>query len=144
MIETDSPVCVADVLLKPYEFNAAGPDSFDCWGLVRYWYLNNYGIELDSFNYQPGQFAAISKEIDSVRDHVAWTKLDQPEDGCIVAMSRSKVLHHVGIWVEQYKSCVHAMGLDISEGAPGHVIGESLPNLKRRFSKILFFKHVDQ
>lgn len=35
-----------DLIGRPYDLGAGGPDSFDCWGLVRWVFKNVHGIEL--------------------------------------------------------------------------------------------------
>lgn len=90
----------AQYIGKPYEEGARGPDTFDCWGLLRAVYTDRYKIELPTL---PGisteSVLGIHREIVNCMTHDWLTSFD-PKDGYAVAMSQSHTWHHVGIYVE--------------------------------------------
>ncbi len=88
-----------ELLGLPWIPAGRGKGGYDCLGLVIKIYKDQLGIEIDERKHiSPEDVIEYSKEIDaSVK---LWNKLDRPEDYCVVAMSRSKVLHHVGIYLK--------------------------------------------
>lgn len=137
MTAKDSQALLDKLIGRPYIPGGQGPDSFDCWGLVRYFYREMYGVTLYDFSHiHARDLKSASAEIDKVTNSHLWTPLEKPEPGCIVAMSRSRVLHHVGVWVDiDGGLCLHAL-----DGAA--VVAQTVQRLRQeRFSKILFFKY---
>ena len=122
----------------PYEEGGRGPKVFDCWGLVRWAYSQEHGIELPEL---PGIASASLHRIHSEIDnhlHPEWVPVDKPRDGCIVGLSRHDALHHVGIWVEADEGkIVHSYsGRQTS-------VAESLRSLRMKgFLHVLFYRHA--
>lgn len=132
----DSRDWLANLIGTPYESGAHGPDKFDCWGLLVYIYRNLLGIELpDFFGFENIRDypRKIEKEVFNSSD---WEEIAEPEPFCGVAMSRSKVLHHVGIWLDINGGlCFHAF-----DGAA--VVAEPVHRLKANgFSRIIFLRY---
>lgn len=131
---------VASHIGKPYEYRAKGPDRFDCWSLVSLFYLEIHKIDLGFHQFDCDEFLKACRQIDTVKQDSNWKQIAEPIDGCLVAMSRNKHLHHVGIWIEG-NGCLHALGNDNG----GNVIMSDRQNLKlHRFTNVLFFLHNDQ
>jgi len=123
---------------KPWVLAARGPDAFDCWGLVHYIYANRYDLELPPYIMRTRDVAEYGKAIDAQKTNPDWIHLDEPEEGCVVALSRSKIFHHVGIW------------LDVDEGRVLHcydgsnVIAQSISTMEKQlWARIEFYKHKD-
>ena len=116
-----------DYLNKPWQIGARGPDYFDCWGLVYCVYRDIYGILLPSY---PGVDAKnllrVTRAITDGATDSNWVQIDQPVDGCVVALSKNKkVLHHVGLYLAIDSGCVlHATDA-------GSVIAQPLHDLHR-------------
>lgn len=137
MIEKPSQDCEASLVIgKPYEYGAKGPDSFDCMGLVQWWFLNHHGIELGDFPRLENRSRSMF-QINDIDSHKSWNQIEKPVEGCVVAMSRSKIFHHVGLWIDG--ACIHC-----HEDA-GCVVSDSIAGLRNKhFSKIITFKHCEQ
>lgn len=137
MIEKDFRVLVDSLIGLPYEVGGRGPSSFDCWGLVVHFYREAFDIDLPIYpNVDPMNVRRVSGHMEKAASGADWEKIMSPKNGCVVAMSRSKVFHHVGIWLDFNGGlCLHAFdGLQ--------VMTHTLQQLKRQnFSKIAFFKH---
>lgn len=125
---------VIEVLGKPYRVGARGPDEFDCWGLVVYLYREAYKItlaEIPTPELLPTRTLAETAEEEM--DAGDWTEVTEPQDGDVVALSRSKIIHHVGVWCSKY--CFHTL-----DGRP--VAGDTIGALTAyRFITIRFFRH---
>ena len=65
----------------PWVAGAQGPDSFDCWGFVRFVLLHEYGYNVPPVNINP--------------DNV-----DKPQDGDVVLMRQAKNPVHAGLWLD--------------------------------------------
>lgn len=69
----------------------------DCWGLLCHVYRQHYNIILPEFlGVDAKNNIAVAKLIDQ-REY--WTELKTPIEGCAVALSKNKALHHVGVYV---------------------------------------------
>lgn len=138
MIDNASRDFLTSLLGKPYRAGGQGPDSFDCWGMVRYVYAELFNIALQDFSHlSPKDVKSCSAQFEAGAVSEDWVQLDEPEHGCIVAMSRSKVIHHVGLWVDiDGGTCIHAL-----DGAS--VIAQKVQSLRNsNFSKILFYRYA--
>lgn len=82
----------------PYVPGGREKDGVDCWGLLRLIYKEEMQLDLPLL---PGvvdeSLLAISRRFESASN---WFEISAPEDGCAVAMSKHRFLHHVGIWAE--------------------------------------------
>lgn len=128
---------LSNLVGKPYESGAHGPDKFDCWGLIVYIYKELLDIELpeyagfESKKKYPGKMRREIFKADS-----DWQIIDKPEPYCVIAMSRTKTINHVGIWIPiNHGICFHAV-----EGES--VLGETMQRLKMSgFGKMLFLRY---
>jgi len=128
---------VSTLIGKPYVNGGRGPHEFDCWGLVSHFYKERLGIELKQFaGFDANDTLLCSRAFENAAQSKRWIQLEEPEAGCVVAMSKSNRLHHVGVWLEiDGGLCLHA--LDGSQ-----VVAHNLHRLKQEhFSKILFFRY---
>ena len=90
-----------DYLGKPWVSGGRGPDCFDCWGLVCDIYQKQFEIELSPFEgYNPKDLRRTNEEIEKQGVLGEWIKLDEPEDNCLVLMSKNKAFHHIGIFID--------------------------------------------
>lgn len=89
----------AEFVGKRHVIGGRGPEEFDCWGLLRWVYQHRFSIQLPDL---PGISAAsaltIAKQMDASIEE-EWIDIDEPFDGCAVAMSQGKAYHHVGIYI---------------------------------------------
>ena len=137
MIEKDFPDWVADIIGKPYAVGARGPEAFDCWGVVRYFYWLHFAVSLPLYkNENPFHTKRVGELMTKAEHSSDWIEIDKPRHGDVVAMSRSEVLHHVGVWLDiDGGLCLHALD--------GHsVVAQNLQRLKHeRFKRISFFRY---
>ena len=135
MTETDLRDLVDSVLYKPYEVAARGPDSFDCWGLVHYFYKQALNIDLPTF----AGLNIARKELPSMISinlkNGHWVKLDKPENLCIVVMGKNFLRNHIGVFLDDFNGvCLHA-------AEKTGVIGQTIQNLKiSNFKTIEFYR----
>jgi cell wall-associated NlpC family hydrolase len=75
---------------------ARGPESFDCWGLLRHVQDAHFGIEIPDVP----AFGAVAREMyDERMNSREWEIVDQPFHGAGVLM-RGGDDAHVGIWLD--------------------------------------------
>ena len=85
---------------RPWVMDARGPDAFDCWGLVYWVYKTHLNVQLPAYVTElatpiPTHPATITgKE----QGKPAWSAVARPLEGCVVALSGNKAVHHVGIY----------------------------------------------
>lgn len=121
----------------PWVRGAEGPDTFDCWGWVKYC-LNKigYGHTLDiDYRFPNG----LDGEFIQARKNNHWVQVDSRSDNAIVFCYRGEVATHIGIMVEGMFS--HAIG---NKDRFGNEIGSvqltQLPAIKRMFTKLEFLQ----
>lgn len=94
-------IWVYKYLGKPWSRDGVGPDSYNCWNLVRAVHRERFGRELSDFEYEPGsgvsrKFASQDVEMEKLGN---WVKVDSPIEGDAVLLGRAHRACHVGVWV---------------------------------------------
>ncbi|MEQ1614490.1 MAG: NlpC/P60 family protein [Hyphomicrobiaceae bacterium] len=84
---------------KPFAFDAAGPDAFDCWGLVRAVYLAQRGISLPPAGIANGDIATTMRGFRDHPERAKWISVERPQEFDAVLMAQAKHPIHVGLWV---------------------------------------------
>lgn len=93
---------IDSVLGKPWVKYAAGPDSFDCWGIVRHYYRNVHGISLPNhIGFDVGFFRETSR-------------FSPDDDGVVLCCFANSVPTHVGVRIGNY--VIHAAGNQLKSG----------------------------
>jgi cell wall-associated NlpC family hydrolase len=92
---------VMDHLGKPWVAGARGPNAFDCWGWLVWCYRQHHGIDLPVWaGVDPKDKRRVSGiMLDSTASGSDWIATTAPVDFCAVAMSQSKIIHHVGLYL---------------------------------------------
>jgi len=85
---------------KPWQRLARGPDTFDCWGLIYDIYKTQYNIELPKNLIDPVNVSAYGKAINEGKEHPDWAEHREPAEGFVVPLSKSRLFHHVGVWLD--------------------------------------------
>lgn len=81
----------------PYLIGARGPESVDCWGLLRMVYKQEFKITLPLFPGIGPDLVTVHRVISqSVGED--WVEVPLPFDGAAVGMSQRKAIHHVGLY----------------------------------------------
>lgn len=87
---------INDLIGRPFEDGARGPEAFDCWGLVAWVGARLHGYSLpdwDAVASETDKVAAIARaEAESER----WREIDEPAEGAVCLMSGQGRLH-IGI-----------------------------------------------
>ena len=89
-----------DLIGKPWVSGAVGPDDFDCWGLVRFIYLQQLSINLPAVDVNALNVLSTARAMRDFDAYGDWKKVELPSDFDGVLMSHSKDPHHVGIWLD--------------------------------------------
>lgn len=126
------------VVGKPWVDRAAGPNAFDCWGLVTDSFLQIDGVTLAT---APGYIEGepIETAGNTFRDQLNWPEQDRPSDrsvfcvylsnGAMVHVGRILAIDGIGLYA------VHAAGKD----GIGQVTAEPFRQLKERYGERLKF-----
>jgi len=87
-----------DLVGIPFEDGGRTKDGLDCWGLVKEVYKRR-GIELPEYPISAMNAEGICNKMTD-EEH-KWIKLDQPEEGCIVAIKLMPQgwVNHVGVYI---------------------------------------------
>lgn len=129
---------INQVVGKPWVDRAAGPNAFDCWGLVTDSFLQIDGVTLDvAPGYVEGE--PIETAGNNFRDQLNWPEQEGPTNGCVfcVYLSNGSMVHvgrilaitGIGLYA------VHAAGKD----GVGQVTAEPCRLLKERYGDRLKF-----
>lgn len=120
-----------DLLGLPWESKAMGPHAFDCWGLVVHVMRERYGITVSQHLEAPSyDVRAFSRAVEDEIRSALWTRVEAPQEGDVVLMSRGRAFYHVGIFTE---------GGVLHSAEKCDVCHESLSHLKR--SGVLRFEY---
>ncbi len=85
---------------RPWVAGAQGPDSFDCWGLVRFVLLHEYGYNVPPVNINPNNLRDVLSAFHADLAFQAFVEVDKPQDGDVVLMRQAKNPVHAGIWLD--------------------------------------------
>lgn len=96
----DSPPCdwTSKLLGIPWKAGGRGKGSFDCWGLLRHVYIKQLGVKLPDVPVGKNTYER-SKQIGLGLNSGDWTQLEKPTHLCGVALSKSGIIHHVGVYL---------------------------------------------
>lgn len=102
---------VARNLGKPWQAGAAGPDAYDCWGLVRTYYRCVLGIALPIVDVDALSPLAVRREFATEAHRHGWQAC-APADHAAVLMGKNTRPAHVGVWWQgSVLHCVEGAGV---------------------------------
>lgn len=84
----------------PWVAGAQGPDSFDCWGFVRYVLKHEYGNNVPQVNVNAECLRDVLHAFRTDLAFQAFEEVFQPCDGDVVLMRQAKNPVHAGLWLE--------------------------------------------
>ena len=84
----------------PWVAGAQGPDSFDCWGFVRFVLLHEYGYNVPPVNINPNNLRDVLRAFHADLAFQAFVEVDKPQDGDVVLMRQAKNPVHAGLWLD--------------------------------------------
>lgn len=101
MKKDDISFC-SSLIGKPWVSGAAGPDAFDCWGLLQHVFKIRRCVKLDPFEglEQTGP-AGVRHKTKEEETSGRWALIIYPVHFCVVAMSRGRHIEHVGLWLDE-------------------------------------------
>jgi cell wall-associated NlpC family hydrolase len=91
---------VNEYIGKPWERGCAGPDRFDCFGLVQFVGNAHFDLGIPDLAAHP---ESLKQAIRAIRDDGNWAEfvpVDRPQSGDLVKMYRHSDPDHIGIWVD--------------------------------------------
>jgi cell wall-associated NlpC family hydrolase len=95
-----------DLIGKPFETGARGPNKFDCYGLCIEVY-KRLGKEVEDYGFLDTEKAKeISNLFDEKREN--FVKIDKPQPFCLVALMIVRpYVSHVGVVLEDCRRFIH-------------------------------------
>lgn len=126
---------IEQFLVIPYERNARGPDSLDCWGLVRLarHHLFNKSL-LDSFScIESGDTASMTREVVRCAQKEGFVACEA-KPGAIATAWRGRICPHVGIVVE-IDGRLRILDTNINVGARL----QSIQSFSANYTKVVFY-----
>lgn len=84
----------------PWVSGHEGPESFDCWGLVRYVQQQHFNRNVPSILVDANNIHAVVKEFTANDERSQWQEVEHPKEGDCLLLSQNKRPTHVGIWLE--------------------------------------------
>ncbi len=92
-----------DYIGKPWVLGTSGPDTFDCWGLVRAVLADRFGIAVPAVVIPACSGLAVVREAQEQFAHnpelARWQPVATPREGDAVLMSAARDPWHVGLWL---------------------------------------------
>lgn len=116
------------------------PTGLDCWGLVRYFYSTEYGINLPEHPALAGHLADAPELAATELDGTHWLSVPKPQEGDGIALGRTESFSHVGVFVDLdgLPGVLHT-----KKGCPSMI--EPLSDLRMTgFPNIQFFRHAER
>lgn len=74
--------------------------EFDCWGLVRKVYLEQYNVKLPTIPIEEENIRQLINTINKTPERNNWQKTLNPSEGDVALLRQSRHPIHVGIWLE--------------------------------------------
>jgi cell wall-associated NlpC family hydrolase len=117
---------------KPWESGAQGPDTFNCWGLVRHVQRTVFNRHLPLIMVDDLDPSVIIDTFQTHGEYVHWQQVDVPSEGdCVITKSSPTKPEHVGIWVDvdggRILQAVYGSGVVLASArATRKIIGQHL------------------
>lgn len=90
---------VREVMFKPWQRGACGPDAYDCWGLARAAQARLAGRDLPILNIDPNDLRAVIRLVQNHPLRDEWRQVDMPRHLDLVMMAHRQHPHHAGTWL---------------------------------------------
>lgn len=91
----------------PYKRGGTELDGLDCWGLLLHVLKHDFKIDINVDYYVDGDLPSVARAYETASKDTNWKRINSPIDGCVVALSKGKKIHHAGIW--WHGGCLHAV-----------------------------------
>lgn len=84
----------------PWVAGGQGPDSFDCWGFVRWVLAHEYGHDVPPVNINPNNLRDVLTAFKQDFAFQSFNEVKSPKDGDVVLMRQAKNPVHCGVWID--------------------------------------------
>lgn len=123
-----SAAWVGDYIGRAWVSGAQGPDTFDCWGFVRFIQQTHFGRALPAVDFNAHSLKDCMATCLDQREKSYWRQVEYPVHGDCVLMSQGKQPSHVGLWVtlpecNAVLHCVKGAGVVLSTLQHLHMMG---------------------
>lgn len=118
----------AELIGVPFEYGGRGPDSFDCYGLVKHLYEREHGVVIPDYK-SPSDAPRINALF--AGNVQLWQEVERAPG--TVLLVRTRILNHVGFVVND-RQFMHTWHLS------GGVVCERIQDWERRI--IGYYKYV--
>ena len=124
---------------RPYAVGTAGPETYDCWGLVRAVMATRGAIDLPEVGVSEGDIRALISAFEAHPERARWREVTDGSatelDAVLMATARRPI--HVGLWVDV------AMGRVLHAARPLGVVAQSRVQLAASGYRIVArFRHA--
>jgi hypothetical protein len=89
-----------DLIGKPWQAGADGPDAFDCLGLVRSIYRDVFGVDIPRVNCDAHSLLSCARAFNRFPEYDRFTRVAVADELDILQLSHAHAPHHVGIWLD--------------------------------------------
>ena len=89
----------AAYLGRPWVLGATGPESYDCWGLVRDVFRARCGVEIAAAGFESEAPRTLIEGIKGYPAWAQWREVETPAELDAVLMAQSRHPVHVGLWI---------------------------------------------
>ena len=134
----------APLIGKRWKSGAEGPETFDCWGLVRWVQREQRGIVLPALSI--GQIQT-PEQLQGLYDLVRrsnWHDMPDgsPEKEFDIVLTRSREGPHVGVVidVDRQLRVLHAVG---NNERPGAVVHSEMRELRENWGRVKLWRHIE-
>ena len=84
----------------PWVAGGQGPDSFDCWGFVRFILKHEYGITVPRVNVNPDNLRDVLTAFKQNLAFQSFINVSTQKSGDVVLMRQAKNPVHCGLWID--------------------------------------------
>jgi len=91
---------IEQLIGKPYEPGAQGPDSYDCWGLAKKVQKTLFNREMPSIKDPPTNLKTLIRFVKNHEARGQWIKSDGPKHGQLVELAHGKNPFHIGVYLD--------------------------------------------
>ena len=119
---------------RPWVANAQGPEAFDCWGLVRYWFETQLGTKLPESPVDSRDLKAVVESLGlAQKDSHLWAEEPLGDTGQVVAMGKNSLISHVGVHI--------GGGFVLHCGRGSGVVVQTVSQLQRQWSTLKIYRY---
>lgn len=129
---------INDVVGKPWEDRAYGPDSYDCWGLVIDSFSRIDGNPLDEVD---GYASGAPIEVAGAAEELSgdWEECEAQHGAVVCVYNDLGSMVHVGRVLDVVKAQLHVIH---SKGENSQVIATRLRTFEKVYSNLKFFRRL--